>query len=242
MDWVKLAQRYYLDPAIRGMDGDLADAAEVMFTRGLARAGEVGQHGFIPEQDVPLLARRRRYAAVVRVLTESGLWQAVPGGYQVRRWADWQDHLDALTRKRTADRERQRARRAAAGRDRPGSNPSRDPSRDVTAVEGEGEGDLEGVQGGDTGTARPSTDERPPVDNPEDQPPPWRCPRHAARPADGNCGPCGDYRRTRQDWDRQRAEQAAARSRDGWRCTRCAGRQPPDSATCRQCGTPKGAP
>lgn len=38
MDWVKLAVRYYFDPAIRGMNGDLADAAEVMFTRGLARA------------------------------------------------------------------------------------------------------------------------------------------------------------------------------------------------------------
>lgn len=220
MDWVKLAVRYYFDPAIRGMNGDLADAAEVMFTRGLARAGEIGQAGFIPEQDVPLLARRRRYGAVVKVLTESGLWTAVPGGYQVRRWSDWQDHLDALTRKRTADRERQRARRASAREDRPGSTLSRDASRDVTAVEGEGE--KEGVTLGGKVTVPSAAG-----------PPPRRCPRHLNTPDPPRCGPCKDARLAAEAWDRDQATAAAARARDSPQCPHHPGELAHNCRPCR---------
>jgi hypothetical protein len=210
---VKLAQRYYLDPAVRALPAEVADAAEVMFTRGLARAGEVARGGFIPEQDVELLTRRRRHGAVVNALISSGLWQAVPGGYQVTRWADWQDHLDALTRKRAVDRERQRRRRAAA---RNGNPLSRDKSRDVTAVEGEGE--LEGVQVG--GEAHPPRGQT--------RPPPGFCPKHQTQPADGPCGPCGDYRRVRLDWDsaqaaaqQQARHEAVATARASPRCSLC---------------------
>jgi hypothetical protein len=201
-DWVKLSQRYFHDPRIRGLNGDLADAAEVMFTRGLARAGEVGCAGFIPEQDVELLARRRRYAALVRALTESGLWHAVPGGYQVTRWADWQDHLDALTRKRTADRERQRRRRAAA---RNGNPLSRDMSRDVTAVEGEGE--VEVVKGGSTSRypARAG-------------PPPRQCPKHLNDTDPPLCGPCKTARLNHERWQTDQATARAERQRTGPRC------------------------
>lgn len=222
VDWVKLAQRYYLDPAIRGVDGDLGDAAEVMFTRGLARAGEVGQHGFIPEQDVALLTRRRRYAAVVRVLTQSGLWTVVPGGYQIARWSDWQDHLDALTRKRAADRDRQRRRRAAAHN---GSPLSRDPSRDVTAVEGEGEREKEGGYSS-VGKSPPSTG--------DPQPPPQTCNRHP----DGTDDPCRSCQRAREAHQQWQADQAAVRAereqlrRQQPRC-RCGTKHLPDE-TCQE--------
>lgn len=229
---MKLGVRYYLDPAIRGLSGDLADAAEVMFTRGLARAGEVSDGGFIPKQDVELLTRRRRYGAVVDALLRSGLWTVVAGGYQVTRWSDWQDHLDALARKRTADRDRQRRRRAAADKgstseDRQPPNLSRDPSRDVTDAEGEGEGEVLGVQGGDTGTARPSTSAAPPpVDNPPNHTPalPGRCPRHATDPDPPNCGGCRDARLAAQQAERDQvaARQDADRAaRDGPKCRTC---------------------
>lgn len=106
---MKLAVRYYADPKVASLD----EASEVMFIRGLARAGEEAAEGFIPEHALPELARRRRYATLVDALVNAGLWSPVPGGYQIVRWADWQGELDALTRRRTADRERQRRRRAA---------------------------------------------------------------------------------------------------------------------------------
>ena len=217
MDWVKLGVRYYLDPAIRGMDGDLGDAAEVMFTRGLARAGEVGQAGYIPERDVPLLTRRRRYGAVVSVLTRSGLWTVAPGGYRIVRWSDWQDHLDALTRKRTADRERQRAWRAAS---RNGSPPlSRDPSRDVTAVEGEVE--VLVVKGGDPGTAPHG----------RDSPPPRRCKKHTNDQDPPNCGPCRDARLAAEQWQKDQVTRRVD-----------ADRRSRDSPKCGTCGNPTGSP
>lgn len=109
MDWVKLAVRYYADPKIATLD----ESAELMFVRGLARAGEEAAEGFIPEHALPELARRRRHAALVDALVNAGLWSPVPGGYQIVRWSDWNGELDALARRRAADRERQRRRRAA---------------------------------------------------------------------------------------------------------------------------------
>lgn len=144
---MKLAIRYYADPKIASLPDE---ASELMFVRGLARAGEEGREGFIPESALPELARRRRYAACVDVLVAACLWSRVDGGYQITRWADWQDGLDTLARRRAADRERQRRRRAAANQSmsrdiewlsRDGSRVSRDASRDVTPAESESESD-----------------------------------------------------------------------------------------------------
>lgn len=142
LDWVKLAVRYYADPKIAALPDE---ASEMMYIRGLARAGEEQAGGFIPESALPELARRRRYTACVDALVAAGLWSRVDGGYRITRWADWQDGLDALARRRAADRERQRRRRAAAdsesvSRDnghssRDTHSASRDMSRDVTHPE-----------------------------------------------------------------------------------------------------------
>ena len=197
MDWVKLGVRYYLDPAIRGLTDDVADAAEVMFTRGLARAGEVGEHGFIPEQDVELLTRRRRYEAVVNALLRSGLWTRAAGGYLVTRWSDWQDHLDALTRKRTADRDRQQRRRAAAKEE----SLSRDCHATVAALEGEKEKNLGGTPRKGSTTAYAREDKDPPLD---------RCEEHRDNPNPPNCGGCADARKAHQRAEDAKRKRVAA--------------------------------
>lgn len=148
-NWVKLAFRFYADPKVAALPNE---ATELMFVRGLARAGEEQKAGFIPESALPELARRRRYAACASALVAAGLWSRVDGGYQVTRWADWQDGLDALSRRRAADRERQRRRRSAdtstdLSRDnghlsRDGPPVSRDMSRDVTLTEEEKDKEL----------------------------------------------------------------------------------------------------
>lgn len=109
-NWVKLSVRYYADEKIEALpDAD----TELMFVRSLARAGEMRKGGFIPESSLPLLSRRRRYAASVDALIASGLWTKVDGGYRVTNWSDWQDALDGLEKRRTTDRDRKRASRAA---------------------------------------------------------------------------------------------------------------------------------
>lgn len=217
MDWVKLSTRYYADPRVEALpDAD----TELMFVRGLARAGEVEREGFIPEESLPKLARRRRYAASVNALLASGLWTRVDGGYQVTGWDHWQDALDALAKRRAADRERQRRRRAAArettreSRDNPPL--SRDMSRDVTVVEEEG--DLEGVQVGDT-THRPRAHAEPPR----------QCPQHVDNPHPPPCGPCADARRTHQRWQAERNTRLATAAK----CRRHRGQLAHNCALCR---------
>lgn len=233
MDWVKLGVRYYADAKIAGLPDDIADSAEVMFTRGLARAGEERAHGFIPGSAIPELTRRRRYEACVDALVASGLWSRVPGGYQVTRWADWQDALDALTKRRNSDAERKRRSRAAAAeaekaagsmpdmsRDQPVSRDerqmsrdpdqlSRDASRDVTPPERDLERDLEG------GSSRTTTY----VARDNGSEPPSKCEKHIHDPDPPPCGGCGRARRANEAWheeqDRaQRRADALARSQD----------------------------
>jgi len=218
VDWVKLHTRYYADDKIEALpDAD----AEIMFVRGLARAGEVEREGFIPAESLPKLARRRRYAASVSALLAAGLWTKVPGGYQVTNWDHWQDGLDALARRRTADRERQRRRRAAErestreSRDKPGA--SRDGSRDVTPLEGEEE--REGVQVGDIGegSARASPE------------PPSKCLKHIDTPKPPACGACADARKAHERWKADRA----ARLRDAPKCRRHRGQLAENCSSCR---------
>lgn len=205
MDWVKLGVRYFMDTKIRGLNGDLADAAEIMFVRSVAWAGEVQADGFIPEQDVALLTRRRRHEAVVDVLVALGLWVAVPGGYRVQRWPDWNgDNMDALMRRRAADRERQRRRRERAKQ--PTDNMSRDTSRDITVAEGEGE--VEVVKGGSTSRSPAA----------RAGPPPRQCQRHINDTDPPQCGPCRDARLAHEAWQRDQAATAAQRQRSAPRC------------------------
>ena len=85
MDWVKLATRYYLDPAVVALpDAD----TEVLFSRALAYAGDQETGGVITEGATAMLCRRRRYKPCVDALVAAGLWEVVPGGYRITGWTD----------------------------------------------------------------------------------------------------------------------------------------------------------
>lgn len=106
MDWVKLHSNYFLDVSIACGD----DAAEVMFTRGIAYCGAAESGGFIPE--VMLLALgRKSQAKTATSLVVSGKWERVQGGYQIVQWHKWQAELETLIRRRSKDVERKRAER-----------------------------------------------------------------------------------------------------------------------------------
>jgi hypothetical protein len=132
VDWVKLATRYYLDPAVASLpDAD----TELLFVRGLAYAGAEETGGFIPEVIVSSLIRRRRYGAAVEALTARSLWVPCTGdrgqpGYRIRRWEDWQEELDALARRRANDRERKRKQRQGERESAQVDDLSRDMSAD----------------------------------------------------------------------------------------------------------------
>lgn len=128
MDWCKLSARYYLDKAIAQQD----DAGEVMFTRALAYAADQEEGGFIPAGMLHVFSRSRRYEATAGALVAAGLWLPVRGGYQITRWEEWQSELEAIARRRSADRDRKRRTRAAAKAAQTNPNGAVDnpPSRD----------------------------------------------------------------------------------------------------------------
>lgn len=110
---MKLATRYYTDPAVAALD----EAAELAFVRSIAYCGAEETGGFIPEHIVPSFFRRRRYSAAVQAIQAQGLWESATNdrgepGYRIRRWDDWQAELDAIVRRRAADRDRKRRERA----------------------------------------------------------------------------------------------------------------------------------
>lgn len=114
MDWVKLYTSYFDDLVLAISD----DAAEVMFTRGLAYCGRAETGGFIPSSQLHHLtrspARAKRIAGqLVRQAPDGseGPWEVVDGGYRVRNWSHYQSELDALSSRRRSDRERKRRQR-----------------------------------------------------------------------------------------------------------------------------------
>lgn len=158
MDWVKLSARYYLDPVIAGLD----DAAEVMFTRALAYAGDQETHGWVPVAMLPALCRRRRYETCAEALVACGLWRPVRGGYQIARWQEWQSELEAIVARRSADRDRKR-------RERDRASAAQGDARHVTqtGTEGTGSSQLNGMSRDMSGdTSSPYIERREVEENP----------------------------------------------------------------------------
>lgn len=212
---MKLATRYYTDSKIRGLD----DAAELMFIRGLARAGELGDGGFIPESDLGLLARRRRYETLVTALVAARLWSRVDGGYRIIAWADWQSAADALAARRTADRERQRKHRASLSPTH--AKPSRDNgyvSRDVTVPELEK--DQESVVGVVSETHYRAR---------ADLEPPTKCDKHAKVSNPPDCGHCAGARKEHARWEAERNRRLA----DAPKCRAHRGQPADNCGLCR---------
>lgn len=110
MDWVKLTTDYYRDLAV----ATGTDATEVMWTRGLALAGELEQSGFIPDALLPSLSRRPAQARrTANALVRADLWDRVEGGYQIVNFTRINEELERLVERKRRDRDRKRASRAS---------------------------------------------------------------------------------------------------------------------------------
>lgn len=108
MDFVKLRTRYYADVALMRA----GEAAEVLFTRGLAYAGEQETDGFIPTEALVRLTPTRGRARVNSLIRE-GLWEPVLGGWLICGWVKHQITSEQLEQKREAGRKRVDKHRAA---------------------------------------------------------------------------------------------------------------------------------
>jgi hypothetical protein len=102
MDFVKLKTTYYNDLAVRAA----GEQAEVLFTRGLAFAGEQETDGFIPSW-APAALTSSKATARVNALVREGLWTKVDGGWHITGWDKHQVSKAEVETKRELGRLRQ---------------------------------------------------------------------------------------------------------------------------------------
>lgn len=201
---------FYDHPKAIGM----SDSATALWVRAGSYSAAKTLDGFVPEHVLSLLSRSPDEAA--SELVARGLWRRVKGGFRFHQW----EHRN-LTRARVeADREydrtrKQRTRQAARQNGNPQVEPENVRTGHRTGLQPESDRSphrsvsvsvSESVSGsGQRERASPAAGPEP-----AKEPPPERCNQHRDTPAAGPCGPCGDQRRIRQDWEQEQAATAAA--------------------------------
>lgn len=109
MEFVKLKTGYYRDVALLRA----GEAAELLFLRSLAYAGEQETDGFIPSQALPQLVSSRGKARAAALVRE-GLWEVAPDGWIIAGWDRHQVTTADLDHKRQKTRARVQKHRAKA--------------------------------------------------------------------------------------------------------------------------------
>ena len=203
----------------------LSDAAVALWTRSGSYSAAKLLDGFIAEHVLPTLSRTPDEAAAE--LVRRGLWRRVKGGYRFHQWSERNLTRARVEGERASDRTRKAETRAAARRAatqaRGARGNSEEPQVKPPNVRPDSDRTPTGIQ--------QDSDRNPDVSvsgsvsvsvlgsgRPPDAPP-RTCPEHANETHPPRCGECADARRSRDEWDHQRAaeaslaRQAEARSR-----------------------------
>lgn len=106
LPWVRLDTSFGDHPKLLALLGAHKDgrATAFVYLMGLSYAGKHETDGFIPTSALGIIHGRSTDASR---LVEGGLWEAVPGGWEVHGWSEFQ-----ISNAETQDR-RKRARAAA---------------------------------------------------------------------------------------------------------------------------------
>lgn len=106
--YVPLDVNYLRDRDIRRAGPD----AELLYIRGLSYCKGSFSDGFIPEYDLVLIAvDLKSVQKRIEKLLETGLWQRVEDGWQIRSWSIWNETSDETASKRKRAAERQARKR-----------------------------------------------------------------------------------------------------------------------------------
>lgn len=107
LPWVRLDTQFPSNPKVLELVARKQHPAAFAYLCSLAYSGMHGTDGFIPEYALPFIHATK---AMANQLVAVGLWNVVPGGWEVNGWDEFQVS-DEETKKR-----RERAQRGAAKR------------------------------------------------------------------------------------------------------------------------------
>lgn len=210
--YAKLLANYASDDAIIAA----GERAELLFVRGLAFLATSDSDGYITEAQLirfvgaGMSDAKKRASALVR----EGLWERVPGGYNVRSWLKIHDSAEEKGRKRRTDRERKQRGNPDDVPDGIQTESERNPDGTApesllcTYVSSSGSTEQSNAQQGRAATPHDGAPKTP-LEVIESEPPRY-CPKHLPDGPTGNCGNCGDARRRYQAWEKREQERAAA--------------------------------
>jgi hypothetical protein len=213
LTWFKVDDSFHSHPKVLAA----SPAALGLWVVAGSWSGSNLSDGFVPDHVLPRLLPDS--ASLAKELVNAGLWKRARGGYRFHDWGDFNPQRRDVEEERKAARERMR--RLRSGRKPAGSAVNGSPEhganvRELFATPTR----PDPILGGDLGD--------PPTPGTREAPPP-RCPEHLEYPTEGNCGPCGDARRTRTRWDAADAE----RRRISPKCRRHRGQPADNCGLCR---------
>lgn len=215
MTWFKVDDSFHAHPKVLATE---AAALGLWVVAGAWSSSNLTD-GFVPDHALPRLLPDS--ATLARQLVAAGLWRKVRGGYQFHDWNDFQPSAK--------DVREMREKRAAAGRkggvasgktrSKQGSNGLSKPEAHASQfVEPPTRPDpLTGGNSLSAGHARAR------------EGPPPRCLKHLNNPDPPPCGRCADARKTRAQWEAERAQTA----RDSAQCRTHRGEPAHNCGRCR---------
>lgn len=110
LPWVRLDTQFPSNPKILALVEAGKFRAGFVWAASLAYAGAHGTDGFIPTGALPFLHATKNDA---KVLADVGLWDPVPGGWEIHDWAEFQpSNAETQERKRRAKEAAQKAANA----------------------------------------------------------------------------------------------------------------------------------
>jgi ribosomal protein L37E len=215
---------FYDHPKTTGM----SDTAFALWVRAGSFSAAKATDGFISED---VLAITLRYESTVAdELVRRGLWRRVKGGYRFHEWDHRNLTKSRIENDRKADRER-KAKTRSSGTNSAGQNGNQ--HVETAFVRPESERNPDGIQPESDripgASVSVSVSESVSGSGHVASAPSPRCGLHTDNPTTDPCGPCGEARRRREQWDLVEAE----RRRNAPKCRTHRGQPATTCAPCR---------
>ena len=107
LKWIRIDTQMFENPKLLYLKEDKKYRAIVVHLEGMAYSGRHALAGFIPKAALRIIGAT---ATDAKHLTEAGLWDVAPGGWQVHDWNEYQLSADDM------EKRRDRAQKGAAAR------------------------------------------------------------------------------------------------------------------------------
>lgn len=197
---------------------DAGNAAMGLWVRAGAWSMQNLTEGFIPSKAAKTLGTAPQASSLVN----AGLWLQIEGGYKFHEWGTRQ-----MSAEKIADRRRKRAEAGRKGGQSKKAAPTEAKPEANASPNAQANAEAEHKQNGTpvpvpvlSVVTREGNVALADAGDPNDTPPPIRCPKHINRSDDPPCRDCRAARERREAWDAEQAQRHVRERADFWAAVR----------------------